>query len=63
LLTVDGLHVPVMPFVDVPGKAGTASPLQIVSEVPKENTGVVFGLTVTVNVVVVAQTPGVGVNV
>ena len=33
--------------------AGKAAPLQILNEVPKLNIGVTFGLTVTVNVVVV----------
>jgi hypothetical protein len=63
LLTVAGFHDPVIPLSDVLGNAGTASPLQIVSEVPNENTGVAFGFTVTVNVVVVAQVPADGVNV
>jgi hypothetical protein len=39
LLTTDGLHVPVIPFVDVVGKLGTAPPAQIVDEVPKLNVG------------------------
>jgi hypothetical protein len=38
----------VTPLSDVEGNAGTASPLQMVSEVPNENTGMVFGVTVTV---------------
>ena len=63
LLTVDGFQVPVIPLVDVPGKVGTEPPLQILNEVPKLNVGVMFGLTVTVNVVVVAHSPAVGVKV
>ena len=63
LLTTDGLHVPVIPFVDVAGYVGTVPPEQIVSVVPKLNVGVTFGVTVTVNVVVVAHCPAVGVNV
>jgi hypothetical protein len=63
LLTVDGDHDPVTPFDDVPGKEGTVSPSQIVNVDPKENTGVVFGVTVTENVVVVAHCPAAGVNV
>ena len=51
LLTVDGFHVPFIPFVDVVGKVGTLPPAQIVKDVPKLNTGVMFGFTVTVNVV------------
>ena len=53
LLTVDGLHVPVIPLVDVPGNTGAVAPLQILTLVPKLNVGVIFGFTVTVNVVIV----------
>ena len=38
-------------------------PAQMVRLVPKLNVGVTFGFTVTVNVVVVAHNPVVGVNV
>ena len=55
--------MPVIPFVDEVGKAGTLAPLQIDRLVPKLNVGVIFGLTVTANVVVVAHCPGRGVNV
>ena len=58
-----GLHVPVMPFVDVVGNVGTDPPAQIVKLVPKLNVGVMFGLTVTVNVYGNAHKPAVGVNV
>lgn len=51
LLTVAGLHVPVMLFDEVFGKAGTVPPAQILNVVPKLNVGVMFGATVTVNVV------------
>ena len=61
--TIAGLHVPVIPLSDELGNAGTVPPAQIVSDVPKLNVGVIFGFTVTVNVVVVAHNPGVGVNV
>jgi hypothetical protein len=50
LLTIVGLHAPVIPFDDVGGKVGTTPPLQIVSELPKLNAGVIVGFTVTVNV-------------
>ena len=50
-------------MVEVPGKAGTVPPEQILSDVPKLNAGVIFGATVTLNVVVVAHCPAVGVNV
>jgi hypothetical protein len=63
LLTTDGLHVPVILLVDVFGSVGTLAPLQIDNAVPKANVGVMFGATVTVNVVVVAHCPAVGVNV
>ena len=42
---------------------GTAPPAQIVELVPKLNVGVIFGLTVTVNVVGFVHWPEVGVNV
>jgi hypothetical protein len=63
LSIVEGLHVPVIAFVDVVGNVGTVPPAHMVSEVPKLNVGVIFGFTVTVNVVVVAHNPAVGVNV
>jgi hypothetical protein len=52
-----------MAFVDVVDKEGTVPPVQILSEVPKLNVGVMLGVTVTVNVAVVAHKPAVGVNV
>ena len=55
MLTVAGLQVPVMPLVEVPGSAGTVPPEQIDKLVPKLNAGVIFGATVTLNVVVVAH--------
>ena len=61
--TTEGLHVPVIPFVDVVGNVGTLPPAQIVSVVPKLNAGVTLGFTVTVKVTGKAQTPAVGVNV
>jgi hypothetical protein len=63
LLTVDGLHVPVMLLVDVAGNVGTDPPLHTLNVVPKLNVGVIFGFTVTVNVVVVAHWPAAGVKV
>jgi hypothetical protein len=63
LSTDDGLQLPVIPFVDVVVKVGTDAPAHMVVEVPKLNVGVIFGLTVTVNVVDVAHCPAVGVNV
>ena len=58
-----GFQVPVIPLSDTVGSVGTVPPAQIVNDVPKLNVGVVFGFTVTVNVVVVAHNPAVGVNV
>ena len=63
MLTVAGLQVPVIPLVDVVGKAGTVPPLQIVNEVPKLKVGVILGFTVTVNVVGLAHSLLLGVNV
>ena len=56
-----GVQVPVMPFSDVVGKAASKSPEQIAAT--GSNVGVIFGLTVMVNVAVVAHCPAVGVKV
>ena len=61
--TVDGVHVPLIPFVELTGSAGTIPPAQIVSVVPKLKVGVMLGLTVTENEAVVAHCPAVGVKV
>ena len=42
--------MPVIPLPDVVGKDGTLLPAQIVNEVPKLKLGVMFGVTVTLNV-------------
>ena len=63
LSTTAGLHVPVMPFEDIFGKAGTEPPAQIFNEVPKPNVGVMFGVTVTLKVTGTAHCPAPGVNV
>ena len=63
LSTVAGLHVPLIPLVDVAGNAGTTPPSQIVNVVPNINDGVTFGVMVTVNVAVVAHWLAAGVNV
>ena len=63
LSTVDELHDPVILLVDVVGSVGTVPPAQMVKVVPKLNVGVMFGVTVTVNVVDTAHCPAVGVNV
>jgi hypothetical protein len=61
LLTVEGLHVPLIPFVDVDGNTGATDPLQIGAIAAK--VGVIPGVTVTVSVAVAAHWPAVGVNV
>ena len=61
LLTVDGDQVPVTPLLDVVGNTGAGDPLHIGAGVA--NAGTVRGVTVTVSVEVVAQSPAVGVNV
>jgi len=53
LLTAAGDQVPVIPFVDVNGSTGATSPEQIGATAAK--VGVTLGVTVTVNVVVVAH--------
>ena len=52
-----------IPFEDVFGNTGTLADAQNVVDVPNGNTGTIFGFTVTVNAVVVAHCPAVGVNV
>jgi hypothetical protein len=56
-----GDQVPVIPLVDVVGKADKVAPEQIGATAVK--VGVTFGFTVIVNVVVVAHCPAVGVKV
>ena len=56
-----GAHVPVIPLLDVVGKAVSEAPEHIGAT--GVNVGVTFWFTVIVNVVVVAHRPAVGVNV
>jgi hypothetical protein len=56
-----GVQVPVMPLLEVVGKADKAAPEQIAATAV--NVGVIFGFTVMVKVVVVAHCPIVGVKV
>lgn len=63
LSTTAGLHVPLIPFVDVLGNGGTAAPVQIDWKVPKLKVGVTIGFTVTVNVNGSTHCPGAGVNI
>ncbi len=57
----DGLQVPLMPLVEVVGKAESASPEQIAAT--GLNVGVVRGVTVMLTVTGSAQSPAVGVKV
>jgi hypothetical protein len=61
VLFTAGAQVPVIPFVEVVGKAAKGSPEQMAAT--GLNVGVTFGLTVIVKVVVLAQSPADGVNV
>ena len=61
VLSKAGDQVPVIPFVEVVGNADKVAPEQIGATALK--VGVIFGLTVIVNVVVVAHCPAVGVKV
>ena len=56
-----GDQVPVIPLVDVVGNGANTAPEQIGATAL--NVGVIFGLTVMVNVVVVAHCPAAGVKV
>ena len=56
-----GDHVPLIPLVEVVGNADKVAPEHIGETAAK--VGVTFGLTVIVNVVVVAHCPAVGVKV
>jgi len=61
VLSKVGDHVPVIPLLEVVGSGVRVAPEQIGAIAV--NVGVVFELTVIVNVVVVAHCPGSGVNV
>ena len=56
-----GVHVPVIALLEVVGNAVSVAPEHIGATVV--NVGAILGLTVMVNVVVVAQSPAAGVNV
>jgi hypothetical protein len=61
--TIAGLHVPLTPFADLAGNAGTVPPAHIVIDVPKLKLGNVLGVTVTLKLTGVAHDPAAGVNV
>ncbi len=59
----DGFQVPVIPFVEMDGRDGTAAPAQTVRKLPKLNVGTILGLTVTEKLADVAHCPASGVKV
>jgi len=61
VLSKAGDQVPVMPLLEIVGNGVSVAPEQIGATAV--NVGVTFGLTVIVNVAVVAHCPAVGVNV
>ena len=61
VLSKAGAHEPVIPLLDVVGSGDKVAPEQIGAT--ELNVGITFGLTVIVNVVVVAHCPAVGVKV
>jgi hypothetical protein len=61
VLSKAGAQLPVMPLLEVVGNGASVAPEQIGATVV--NVGVTVGLTVIVNVAVVAHCPAVGVNV
>lgn len=61
--TMAGLHVPVMPSVDVLVNTGTLPLAQIAADIPNANVGVAFGVMVTLKDAGTAHSPAVGVNV
>ncbi len=63
MLTVEGLHVPLTPLVDVVGSVGTVPLLQMIRLVPKGNVGTVRGMTVTFKLTGKPHCPGVGLKV
>ena len=61
VLSKAGAQLPAMPLVDVVGNGANTAPEHIGATAA--NVGVTFGLTVIVNVAIVAHCPAVGVNV
>ncbi len=55
LSTAEGLQVPIMPLLELPGRFGTPLPAHTDNDVPKLNVGVILGVTITLNVVFVAH--------
>jgi hypothetical protein len=60
LLTIAGFQVPVIELVDVVGKTGRVEPEHIGAMAVK--IGVIVGFTVTLKVVPIAHSPGLGVK-
>ena len=63
LLTTAGLQVPVIPFDEVFGNAGTASPTQNVVLLIKGNAGGMIGSTISVKEVPLIHPVVAGVNI
>ncbi len=63
LSTIAGDHEPERELLEEVGNEGTIPPEQILKVVPNENVGVVCGVIVTVNVVMLAHCPAPGVKV
>ena len=61
VLLSTGVHVPGIPLFDVVGNAASGAPEQMGATAV--NVGVMLGLTIIVNVVVVAHCPAAGVKV
>ena len=61
VLSKEGAQVPVIPLLEVVGNGAKVAPEHI--DATALNVGVIFGLTVIVNVVLFAHCPAVGVNV
>ena len=61
MLIVAGLHVPAMPLLEVAGRVGAAVPEHKAGMAV--NVGVMFGVTVTLRLVVAAHWPAAGVKV
>ena len=55
--------MPLIPFSDVEGRAGTGVPGQTVNDEPKLNAGIIIGFTVTCKEVVVPHSPATGVKI
>ena len=62
MLTTAGFQVPVIPLFEMAGNSGAVEPAQIVAGITGK-VGVTFGVTFTVTVTGIAQSPAAGVKV